>query len=95
MDHCLRIMRYLFRNPARVARMMALRDLARTLHWGRQRHSLYHATRALDRAIADYALALDAYNAARAEIIIADTVIPRRIPSFLLLQSAVPPNHER
>lgn len=69
--------------------MTALRDLARTLHWGRQRHSLHYATKALEEAITDYSLALDAYNAARAEIIIADTIVPRRVPSFLLLKSAV------
>ncbi len=65
--------------------MTALRELSRILHWGRQKHSLHYATKELERAITDYALALDAYNAARAEIIIADTEIPRRIPSFLLV----------
>lgn len=65
--------------------MRALVELLRIMHLGQQSLSVAVCEREVLRAKEHLALALDAQDRARAADRIAQTVPPRRIPSFLLI----------
>lgn len=74
--------------------MIALREILRYLHAGRQHWSVAQCERDVERAKHDLALALDARDKAIAAIRIAEPP-PRKLPSFLLIQNVTPINAKR